>query len=252
MHGGPLASGGPSAKGLSTAFHLAPLINPQIFAAMQFEGPPLLHTRALHAALEGIGYLHEERLPPAERPGQHDLSTVAYLQIAAEIPPDRIIVLNLEEFQRLVSATLTDLYPMFARYAAPRNIIVGRLLEISHLVIRDPTNILSREPPAPQLPVHSSLLASAHPLPQPAEVYESLQLIASKFAEASASTKPPPADTCRRLACSLDCCAQRPRLTTAFDFRIDGLWRLGATFGFCCDQRRGSPTDSDFLACSNT
>ena len=56
-------------------------------------------------------------------------------------------------------------------------------------------HILSREPLAPQLPVPSSLLASAHPLPQPSEVYKTLQLISSKFAEASASTKPRPADT---------------------------------------------------------
>ena len=94
---------------------------------MQFEGPPLLHTRALHADLEGMGYLLAERLPPAERPCQQDLSTAAYLQIAAEIPSDRIIVLNLEKFQRLASATLTDFYSMFARYAAPRNITVKRL-----------------------------------------------------------------------------------------------------------------------------
>ena len=55
-------------------------------------------------------------------------STAAYLQIAAEIHPCRINVLNLEEFQRLVTATLIDLYPMFARYAAPCNITVKRLL----------------------------------------------------------------------------------------------------------------------------
>ena len=124
VHGGPSAFGGPSVQGPSTAFPLDPLIDLQFFATMQFEGSPLLQTKALHAALEGMGYLLEERLPPAERPGQHDLSTAAYLQIAAEIPPDRIIVLNLEEFQRLVSATLIDLYPMFARYAALRNITV--------------------------------------------------------------------------------------------------------------------------------
>ena len=115
VHGGLSAVGGPSAQGPSNAFPLAPLIDPQLFATMQFEGSPLFHTRALHAALEGMGYLLEERLLPAERPGQQDLSTAAYLQIAAEIPPDRIIVLNLEEFQRLVSATLIDLYTMFAR-----------------------------------------------------------------------------------------------------------------------------------------
>ena len=143
VHGGPSAFGGPSVQGPSIAFPLAPLIDSQIFATMQFEGPPLLHTRALHAAFERMGYLLEERLPPAERPGQLDLSYAAYEQIAAEIPHDRIIVLNLEQFQRLTSATLIDLYPMFACYSAPRNITVDRLLEISHLVIRDPTHILS-------------------------------------------------------------------------------------------------------------
>ena len=142
-----------------------------------------------------MGYLLEQRLSPAERPGQHDLSTAAYLQITAEIPPNRIIVFNLEKFQRIVSATLIDLYPMFGRNAAPRNITVERLIKISHLVVRDLTNILSREPQTPQLPVPSSLLASAHPLPLPAEVYKTLQLVPSKFAEASASRKPPPADT---------------------------------------------------------
>lgn len=67
----------------------------------------------------------EEQQPPAERPGQHNLSTAAYLQISAEISPERIIVLNLDEFQRL-----TELYPMYTRYATPRNITVERLFEI--------------------------------------------------------------------------------------------------------------------------
>ena len=72
----------------------------------------MLHTRALHSTFEGMVYVLEERLPPAERPGQHDLSTAAYLQIAAKIHLDRISVLNPEGFQRLVSATLTKLYPV--------------------------------------------------------------------------------------------------------------------------------------------
>ena len=70
---GTSVDGSPSAQGPSTVFPLAPLINPQIFATTQFESPPLLHTRALHAAMEGLGHLLEERLPPAELPGQYDL-----------------------------------------------------------------------------------------------------------------------------------------------------------------------------------
>ena len=107
-HEGFSAFGSPSARGHSVVFSPSTLIDPQIFATTQLEGPPLLHTRALHAALEGMGYVLEERVPPAERPWQHDLSTASYLQIAAEIPPHRIIVLNLEEFQRFVSATLNE------------------------------------------------------------------------------------------------------------------------------------------------
>ena len=64
-HGNPLTFKGPSAQGPSTVFPLAPLIDFQIFATMQFEGPPLLYTRALHAALEEISYLLKERLPTA-------------------------------------------------------------------------------------------------------------------------------------------------------------------------------------------
>ena len=140
-------------------------------------------------------YVFKERLQPTKRPEQHDLSTAAYLQIAAEIPPDRLIVFNLEEFQLLVSATRTELYPVYARYAHPRNITVDWLHEISLLVVRDPLHILSRELTAPQPPAPSSLLTPAHHLFQPAKVLKTIQFLASKFAETSASTKPPPANT---------------------------------------------------------
>ena len=78
---------------------------------------------------------------------------------------------------------------MYARYAHPRNITVERLLEISHLVVRDHSHILSREPPAPQPPAPSSLLAPTNPFPQLAKVFKTIQYLTSKFAEASASTK---------------------------------------------------------------
>ena len=108
--GGFSASEGFSSCSPSTAFSLVPLFDPHLFATTQFEGLPLLSPRALHAALEGMGYVREKWLPPAERSEQHNLSTAAYLQIAAEIPPDRIIFLNLERFHRLLSATLNELY----------------------------------------------------------------------------------------------------------------------------------------------
>ena len=81
-----------------TAFVPSARIDPQVLAITSLESPFLLHIRALHAALKGTGYMLEERLPPAKRSRQHDLSTAAYLQIAAEISPDRIIVLNKQKF----------------------------------------------------------------------------------------------------------------------------------------------------------
>ena len=62
----------------------------RMFSTTKFEGPQLLYTRALLAAFECISHL-EERLSPAEQLGQHELSTVAYLQIATELKDDRII-----------------------------------------------------------------------------------------------------------------------------------------------------------------
>lgn len=138
-----------------------------MFSTIPYEGPPLLHTRALLAAIEEMGHLLDERLPPAERPGQHDLSTIAYLKIAAELPPDRIIVLNLEKFSRLVSATATDLYPACARYVPPRVISVEKLLERFHLIVRDPSGVLRREPSTPpqQTPSTASGLRSSNTRP---------------------------------------------------------------------------------------
>ena len=69
----------PSARGPSNAFSPSPLLDLQIFATTKIEGTFLLHIRALHAGFEGMGYVLEKRLPPAERPGQHDHSTAAYL-----------------------------------------------------------------------------------------------------------------------------------------------------------------------------
>ena len=66
-----------------------------------------------------MGYDLEERLASAERPGQLDLSVVAYLQIVSELPSDRVVVLNLQEVDSLVSKTFAKLYPAVARYTRP-------------------------------------------------------------------------------------------------------------------------------------
>ena len=74
----------------------------------------------------------DKSLPPDERSGQHELSTTAYLQIAAELLADRIIVLSLQEFSALVSAAVTDQYPEFARYGPFCAVSFEKMLEFSH------------------------------------------------------------------------------------------------------------------------
>lgn len=78
-----------------------------MFRTTQFEGPPLLHTWNLLAALDSMSHLVEERIPTGEQPGQHDFFTAMNHQIAAELPADRIIVLNLQDFSMLISAVVT-------------------------------------------------------------------------------------------------------------------------------------------------
>lgn len=53
-----------------------------MFSITQFECFPLVHTQSLLAVLECMGNFFKERLLFAERLGQHDLITAAYLQIA--------------------------------------------------------------------------------------------------------------------------------------------------------------------------
>ena len=171
-----------------------------MFSTTQFEAPPLLHTMALLAALVGMSHLLEERLPPDERPAQQDLSTASYLQIAAKLPADRIIVLNLQEFSTLVSANVTDLYPAFARYVPPRVISVDTLLKLSHLIVRDPSGVLRREPSSipQQTPSAISDPALFPPPAEMLEMLEMLQLLATRIAEASsapASQHPAPPST---------------------------------------------------------
>ena len=105
------------------------LINLQHFSTTQFKARLLVHTRALLALIEGMGYDLEERLAPAERPGQLDLSVVAYLQIVSELPSDRVVVLKFQEFNSLVSKIFAKLYPAVALYTRPRPVTFEDLLE---------------------------------------------------------------------------------------------------------------------------
>ena len=71
-----------------------------------------------------MGYSFDKHLLQAEHPDKHDLNTEAYLQIAADIPPESIIVFNLQEFTTLVANAVIEQFPAFASFASRRTIYV--------------------------------------------------------------------------------------------------------------------------------
>ena len=75
-----------------------------------------------------MGYTLDEHLPSAQRPYQRNLSTEAYLQIAADMPPDRIIVLNLQESSTLVANAVIEQFPAFASFVPMRTFPVEKIL----------------------------------------------------------------------------------------------------------------------------
>ena len=173
-----------------------------------------------------MNYNLEERLGPAERPGQLDLSMVAYLQIVSELACDQVFVLNFQEFNSLVSKTFVKLYPAFVRYIRPQPFSFEDFLELVHLVVCHPSNILSQEFPNPPTFVLLSLSASTL-LPTTAAVFKTLQLIAGQFAAATSASKPltvePPATdlitSSQNVSVALDTRLPPPSASTAFDTR---------------------------------
>ena len=106
-------------------------------------GSKRLNTSALYESVQYLGYEPDEWLPQPEYPGQRQLSDLAFLQIAMDLPSD-IVVLNLKEFSDLVAAIMRDQYPAFAGFNK-RMVSLNRLREFSHMVMRDPAGLLGRE-----------------------------------------------------------------------------------------------------------
>ena len=162
------------------------------FGSVHIEGPQLLHTRALHSVFELMGYTLDEHFPSAERLYQRDLSTEAYIQIAVAMPPDRIIVLNLQEFSTLVANAVIEQFPAFASFVPMRTFPVEKILELSRMIVRDPSGILQQYPVGPR----QLLLATS---PPPAMIFPSatdwIQLLASKFSPTTQAASQPSAST---------------------------------------------------------
>ena len=108
------------------------------------------------------------------------------------MPPDRINVLNLQEFSKLVANAVIEQFPAFASFVPMRTFPVEKILQLSRMILRDPGGVLQRNPVGPQklLPVES--------LP-PAVVFPSaadwLQLLASKTSPAPPAASQPSASS---------------------------------------------------------
>ena len=75
-----------------------------------------LHLRTITSVFSKLGYSLEENLPPIERPGLSDISLFAYLQITEPLQSNNIIVLNLEEFNDLLSKVVHQQLGAFKRF----------------------------------------------------------------------------------------------------------------------------------------
>ena len=83
-----------------------------------------LHLRTITSVFSKLGYTLEENLPPIKRPGLSDISLFAYLQITEPQLSNNIFVLNLEEFNDLVSKVVYQQLGAFQRFFRPQSIFV--------------------------------------------------------------------------------------------------------------------------------
>ena len=120
----------------------------------------LLHLRTIISVFSKLGYTLEENLPPIERQGLSDISLFAYLQITEPLPSNNIIVLNLEEFNELVSKVVYQQLGAFKRFFRTQPISVEELRNAAHMVVRDPTGLFSQKEQTSASATSSSLFPS--------------------------------------------------------------------------------------------
>ena len=107
-----------------------------------------------------LGYNLEQNLPPIERPGLSDISLFAYLLITEPLQSNNIIVLNLEEFNDLVSKVVYQKLGAFKNFFPPQTISVEKLRNAAHVVVRNPTKLLSQKEQTTAFATSSSLFST--------------------------------------------------------------------------------------------
>ena len=96
-----------------------------------------------------MSYTIEEQ-PSAEHPYQRELSTEAYFQIAGDMPPKCIIVLNLKEFSTLVANAVIEQFSSFASFVPMRTFPVEKILKLSRMILNDFGGALRCDPVGPR------------------------------------------------------------------------------------------------------
>ena len=154
----------------------------------------LLH-RPLVTALMDLGFTFDEFLPPAERPEQRVLSTMAYLQIASDEAAE-ILPMSLQEFNGLVNAVVREQYGALAASYRPRELSLDRIRGMVGRVVRDPTGVLrgeSASEPRSSAPLPSGPSTASSLLPPPSGAGVTMEFLKGLVAAAAAKFAVPAA-----------------------------------------------------------
>ena len=136
-----------------------------------------LRMRGVERDLRRLGFFLDEQLPDPRQMARCDLSTVVWLQIAEEVG-DRLIVLNLDEFNNLVTRVLAEQYGSLSRVLQLKRISAEKLKEVAHVIVRDPTGVFRPmvQQHAPSVSLQTTSIAQA-----PAPEQPSLRAPATQF-----------------------------------------------------------------------
>ena len=99
-----------------------------------------IRMRGVERDLRRLGFFLDEQLPDPKQTARCDLSTLVWLQIAEEVG-DRLIVLNLDEFNNLVARVLAKQYGSLSSVLQLKHISADKLKEVAHMIVRDPTGV---------------------------------------------------------------------------------------------------------------
>ena len=122
---------------------LRDFLDQHVYPGGSMQNMEFIRMRGVERDLRRLGFFLDEQLPDPKQMARCDLSTVVWLQIAEEVG-DRLIVLNLDEFNNLVARALAEQYCSLSRVLQLKRISAEKLKEVAHIILRDPTGFSAR------------------------------------------------------------------------------------------------------------